>query len=136
MGLNHKCFYSIFLVFVWSIPVLVININPLHNPIAKIMGISPEEFTKAMYKNNSNGDWMEFAPEAVKLKWVGQVIDGAIEQSLRGKSSPMPTSRPVPRRSVEQIDEDGIPYMLLPRLRPYDMYYLFNPDKYYRYAGK
>ena len=32
----------------------------------------------------------------------------------------------------ESLDEEGIPFMALPRLEPFDFYYLYNPDEYYR----
>lgn len=33
---------------------------------------------------------------------------------------------------VEEIDADGKPFTYLPRLNPKDVYFLYNPDSYYR----
>ena len=32
----------------------------------------------------------------------------------------------------EALDEDGRPVMYLPRINPKDVYFLYNPDGYYR----
>ena len=32
----------------------------------------------------------------------------------------------------EKIDEKGQRYVSLPRLDPFDLYYIYNPDRYYR----
>ncbi len=44
--------------------------------VAKKMGISLDKFIKEMYKNSPNGNWLEFADQAKKLKWVDHVIKG------------------------------------------------------------
>ena len=33
---------------------------------------------------------------------------------------------------AEQVDSDGRRYIKLPHLNPLDLYFLYNPDKYYR----
>ena len=33
---------------------------------------------------------------------------------------------------TETLDEKGHPFMFLPRPNPKDVYYLYNPDGYYR----
>jgi hypothetical protein len=33
----------------------------------------------------------------------------------------------------EKVDEKGQAYVSLPRLRPFDFYFLYNRDGYYRY---
>ena len=33
----------------------------------------------------------------------------------------------------EQIDQDGNPFVRLPRPNPVDHYYMHNPDNYYRF---
>ena len=54
----------------------------LADPVAKKMGVSYDEFTELMYKNNSDGDWAEFANDAVKLKWVGQIVNEIREEGI------------------------------------------------------
>lgn len=129
----------------------------LAEPIAKKMGISTEQFIDRMYKEVSSGDWMEFADEAQKLKWVDHVVDEIHETSLvkspdaRSATPTQPTVVPV-RRTIageaaetaipiratgmdlyEQIDEEGRPFVRLPRPNPIDCYYMHNPDNYYRF---
>ena len=51
--------------------------------VANKMGISLEEFRKQMYKNSSHGNWIEFAEEAQRLRWVDHVIKGVIETGIK-----------------------------------------------------
>ena len=101
-------------------------------PVAKKMGLTLEEFRKKMYKNNSNGNWLEFADVAVKYKWVNRIIQEIREDSYIKK----PTDT-MPRpwwygRFEEKLDSSGRPFIKLPRLGPCDYYFIHNPDKYYR----
>ena len=34
---------------------------------------------------------------------------------------------------VEKTDDKGRAYVQLPRLKPFDLYFIYNPDGYYRY---
>ncbi|MEO0477045.1 MAG: ATP-dependent Clp protease proteolytic subunit, partial [Planctomycetota bacterium] len=47
----------------------------LADPVAEKMGVTYDEFTELMYKNNSDGDWAEFADKAKELKWVNNVVE-------------------------------------------------------------
>lgn len=51
-------------------------------PVARKMGLSHDQFVKKMYENNSQGDWVEFAPEAAKLKWVTTVVNEIRDRSV------------------------------------------------------
>ena len=111
--------------------------DKLAGPIAKKMGISTDEFIKRMYKKNSDGDWSEFATEAIKLKWVDHIVKRVQE-----------TATIVNPDSIEKDDNDdddddifslkeikdnnGKPCIYLPRLNPMDVYFMYNPDGYYR----
>ena len=120
----------------------------LATPVAKKMGVSLKEFVKLMYKNNSDGDWREFADRARKLKWIDHVVYEIVELSVTVKpQKPAPPRLQVfIRRSQEQknfsqepeagptVDKDGGAFFRLPRLTPYDVYFLHNPDNYYRLA--
>ncbi len=119
----------------------------LAGPIAAKMGISTEEFIKKMYSKVSTGDWSEFADKAVSLKWVDHIVD-EIRETAQVKHPdltprPLPTFTFLPLRGsseatatipymTEGIDEKGRPCMFLPRPNPKDVYYMFNPDGYYR----
>ena len=113
----------------------------LAGPIAKKMGLTLDEFIKRMYDNDSGGDWVEFADEARNLKWVDHIVNEIRETSLLEnpdkKPKPMPTLIPLRGEAQgevygEQINQHGERFHLLPRLVPYDFYYLYNPDNFYR----
>jgi ATP-dependent Clp protease protease subunit len=112
----------------------------LASPIAKKMGITMDEFIAQMYKNDSGGDWVEFADQAKKLKWVDHIVSEVRETSLleHPDKKPKPPPQLLPLRAEdepitgEQISETGERFHRLPRLVPYDFYYLYNPDNFYR----
>jgi ATP-dependent Clp protease protease subunit len=118
----------------------------LAGPIAAKMGISTGDFIKRMYSKVSSGDWSEFADKATQLKWIDFIVDD-IRETAQLKHpdlnpKPAPTFTILPLRGAESsapipymtegIDEKGRPCMFLPRPNPKDVYYLFNPDGYYR----
>ncbi len=106
----------------------------LASPVATKMGISTDEFIKAMYEKSSGGDWSEFGDKAKELKWVNNILTGIEETSLN--KDPDTTEKPKPAAAPaafeETLDADGKPCMFLPRLNPKDVYFLYNPDGYYR----
>lgn len=101
-------------------------------PVAKKMGISTDEFIKKMYARSTSGDWSEFADEAKKLKWVNHIVDGILESSIT--MNPDSDEKEADKKTalVEEIDPDGKVFTYLPRLNPKDVYFLYNPDGYYR----
>jgi ATP-dependent Clp protease protease subunit len=107
-------------------------------PIANKMGITPDELIKRMYARSSSGDWTEFATDAQKLKWVNHVVEGIDETSVvknpdAQKAAPPSVAIPMrPTALAEEVDADGKPFAWLPRLQPKDVYFLYNPDGYYR----
>jgi len=109
----------------------------LHVPVIKKMGISIEEFRKKMYEKNSDGDWEEFGDKAVEYKWatgtVDEIEETGITKNPDEKTPPRTLGRPVSTLHLdEQTDEEGQRYMSLPRLAPFDFYFIYNPDRYYR----
>lgn len=110
----------------------------LATPIATKMGISTEEFIKRMYAHTTSGDWSEFGDKAHELKWVNHIISGVEETSFTKDpdAKPQPSAAPAaPTRTSslsEEVDPDGRPFTWLPRLSPKDVYFLYNPDGYYR----
>jgi ATP-dependent Clp protease protease subunit len=108
----------------------------LGTPVAVKMGIPAEEFIKRMYAKSSSGDWSEFATEAQKLKWVDHIVQGIDETSVikdpDAAAGTPATSPPKPAALAEEIDSNGKPFAWLPRLEPKDVYFLYNPDGYYR----
>ncbi len=116
----------------------------LAGPIAAKMGISAEDFIKKMYAKASTGDWSEFADKAWQLKWVDHIVDEIREtgQVKHPDLAAKPAPAVVAPRSAgagdavaylaEVLDDKGRPCMYLPRPNPKDVYYLYNPDGYYR----
>lgn len=109
----------------------------LAEPLAKKMGITTDEFIKKMYQKNSDGDWVEFATEAQKLKWVDHIVKRIKETSQtthpdlhEGDSDEDDDSAFAALK--ETVDKDGKACIFLPRLNPHDVYFLHNPDGYYR----
>lgn len=108
----------------------------LAQPIADKMGISTDQFIKDMYAKSSSGDWMEFADEAQKLKWVNHVVTRIQETSLLTNPDRKETKNEDEKSATAaaqiQHDKNGQPVHYLPRLNPKDVYFLYNPDNYYR----
>ncbi len=102
-------------------------------PVATKMGLTLEEFISQMYEKNSDGDWREFGDKASELKWIDQVVERIWEMSVDRNPDRFGRSMITARSDlVEAIDQDGRPFVALPRLEPFDFYYLYNPDNYYR----
>ncbi len=106
----------------------------LAEPVAKKVGYSLDGWTKEMYKHSSDGDWQEFGDEAVKLKWVDRVVHEVretgfvkdpdeVKDEAKGKKSFM---------LAVTADAQGRESVRLPRLQPFDAYWIYNPDQYYR----
>jgi ATP-dependent Clp protease protease subunit len=104
----------------------------LHVPVAEKMGISLDEFRKKMYEKNSNGDWQEFGDKAVDLKWATNVVH-EIDETGFTKNPDVESNVPKPAFWLgEKTDEKGARFVSLPRLQPFDFYFIYNPDRYYR----
>lgn len=108
----------------------------LASPIAERMGITKEEFIKRMYEHSTSGDWSEFGIDAQKLGWVKHIVDGIEETSFRrspdARKAPTESSPKTAADMATGIDPDGQPYAILPRINPKDVYFLYNPDGFYR----
>lgn len=102
-------------------------------PIAEKMNLTLDEFIAMMYEKNSDGDWREFGDRASELKWIDQVVDRIWEMSVDRNPDKFGKSLIFAEDILkESLDEDGKPFVALPRLEPFDFYYLYNPDRYYR----
>ena len=103
-------------------------------PIAQKMGLSTDELIKRMYAHSSSGDWSEFGDKAKELNWVNHIINGVEETSFTKDpdAKPSPPVPPVKTALAEELDAEGRPFVWLPRLNPKDVYFLYNPDGYYR----
>ncbi len=102
-------------------------------PIAAKMGITADRFIELMYEKASSGDWVEFADEAQKLKWVDHIVE-TIEETAILKDPDKAEANDVTARFQieEQVDEEGRPFIWLPRIDPTDVWFLHNPDGYFR----
>ncbi|MBL7076285.1 MAG: ATP-dependent Clp protease proteolytic subunit [Kiritimatiellae bacterium] len=108
----------------------------LHATVAEKMGLSMDEFYKRMYEKNSDGDWQEFADQAQKLRWVDHVVEEIREEGIVKKPE---GEQPQPIWWFFMKDQATPPdpknnYVLLPRLKPFDYYFVYNPDGYYRWT--
>jgi ATP-dependent Clp protease protease subunit len=105
----------------------------LSDPVAKKMGLSLDAFTKKMYEHNSDGDWDEFADQAVKLKWVDHVVHEIRETGFVKEPEEKKDEKPKMAFGLaEESDANGARFVRLPRLQPYDAYWIHNGDNYYR----
>jgi len=106
----------------------------LGEPTAKKVGLTLDGFVKKMYENNSDGDWEEFGDRAVALGWATHVVREIRETGVTKR--PDPDKKPVPPSFFfglkEETDEKGARFVSLPRLEPFDLYWIYNPDRYYR----
>jgi ATP-dependent Clp protease protease subunit len=109
----------------------------LIEPVADKMGITAAEFTKKMYEHSADGNWSEFADEAVDYKWIDHIINGIIDTSFKKQPSEEESEENLLRRLIfsqeEQADAHGQRYIKLPPLESLDFYYLYNPNNYYHY---
>lgn len=107
----------------------------LAEPVAKKMGLTLDEFVERMYDENSDGDWREFADQAKENNWIDVIVDRVWEMAVDKDPDRFGTRRyaSAPVHLNEARDEQGRPYIELPRLEPFDFYYLYNPDNYYRF---
>jgi len=103
----------------------------LDTPVVKKMGITMDEFRKEMYEKNSDGDWQEFGDNAVKYKWADYVVN-RIDETGVVKNPDYSDGTKKNFYSNEKTDENGNRYLSLPRLEPFDFYFIYNPDRYYR----
>lgn len=107
----------------------------LGTPIANKMGVTTDELIKMMYDHSSGGDWSEFGEDAQKLKWVNHIVKGIDETSFTTDPDleEKPARAPAKTATLtEEIDPNGKSFAWLPRLGPKDVYFLYNPDGYYR----
>ena len=105
----------------------------LAEPIAEKMGVSLDRFVELMYENNSNGDWEEFAQEAVNLRWVNHIVTEARETGLRDHPGSAGPTLPMFFEAMK-TDENGRRYIELPPLQPFDHYFMYDPNNFYREA--
>ncbi len=106
----------------------------LMTPVAERMGLTLAEFFDAMYEHNSDGNWYEFADNALELGWIDGVVTEVEDTSYLRMPLEMPEDEPQGMflQAEEKIDAQGNRYMQLPHLGPGDFYYMYNPDNYYR----
>ncbi len=109
----------------------------INTPVAKKMGLTLDQFRKKMYEHNSDGDWEEYGDNAVKLKWAGTVVNRIEETGVVKQPGAIPSIGYASMStqglvSEEKIDANGNRYVALPRIDPFDYYYMYNPDNYFR----
>lgn len=103
----------------------------LADPVAKKMGVTYDEFVKQMYANNSNGDWEAFADKAKELKWVDHVVAEIREAGFRDQPTGTRASLPFWMENM-QTDDKGNRYVTLPPLMPFDYWFMYDPNDFFR----
>lgn len=105
----------------------------LAEPVAEKMGVTQDQFVAMMYQHNSDGDWEEFGDKAKDLKWVSAIVQEIREEGIRQRPEGSQWEGfPFIFFQNEEVDAEGNRFVRLPRLEPFDYYYLYNPDRYYR----
>ncbi|UPT73420.1 MAG: ATP-dependent Clp protease proteolytic subunit [Elusimicrobiota bacterium] len=105
----------------------------LRDPIARKMGTSMEKFTARMYERNVDGDWEEFADEAVRLKWIDHIVHEIKETGMLKEPGSKDDEKPkLAFGLAEESDAKGERYVRLPKLQHSDAYFLYSRDGYYR----
>jgi ATP-dependent Clp protease protease subunit len=105
----------------------------LAEPVAQKVGMSLDAFTKQMYAHNSDGNWEEFGDEAVKLKWADHVVHEIRETGFLKEPGGNKDEKPkMAFGMAEETDAHGARFVRLPRLQPFDAYWIDNTDGYYR----
>lgn len=106
----------------------------LHEPVAEKMGIDLDTFYEQMYANNSDGDWLEFADQAIDLKWVDHIVEAIREEGIIQKPSsqmPMQRFRITIENQQNSVNNDRMHQILLPQPEPFDYYFLYDPEQRY-----
>lgn len=103
----------------------------LAEPVAEKMGLTYDQLTAKMYENNSDGDWAEFADEAVKLKWVNTIVHEIREAGVRDRPTSDRWALPFFFQMMEE-DDEGERYIRMPPLQPFDHYFMYDPTNFYR----
>lgn len=104
----------------------------LATPVAARMGLTLDQFIARMYQQNSDGNWREFADAARELKWVDDIVHTIWETSLDKNPDRFGSRASLALRLEEKVDAEGNPFVILPRLAPFDCYFVYNPDRYFR----
>lgn len=102
----------------------------VNEPVARRMGVSVEEFVKLMYRNNSDGAWIVFGEEAVKLRWADKIITRIVEDGVDDM-----VASPGSGRAYffgEYKDAEGRTRIELPPLAPGDAWMIHDPQGLYR----
>jgi ATP-dependent Clp protease protease subunit len=100
-------------------------------PVCKKLGLTEEQFVAQMYSHNSQGDWSEFADRARQLHWVDHVVNEVRERGVEELKPDQAAGSKTKSELEEQTDDSGRPYVRLPRLKPFDYWYLYDPDGYF-----
>ncbi|MEL6412752.1 MAG: ATP-dependent Clp protease proteolytic subunit [Bacteroidota bacterium] len=108
----------------------------LGGAIAKKMGISLKNLEKKFYEKSARGNWVEFADNAKRLKWVDHIISGIRASDVLAMPDPADytqakyISQYFGFEAAAQSPESSVVY--LPPLGYQDFYYLYNPDNRYQ----
>lgn len=103
----------------------------LLGPLCDKLKMTQAKFVREMYRHDSSGDWSEFADRAARLGWVERVVNEVRERGVTQLSA-VTGEGALARERAERRDAQGRSYVELPRLRPFDLWFLHDPGDYYR----
>ena len=93
--------------------------------VANKMGITVDEFVAKMYAAVSTGDWKVLGTEAVKLKWVTNVVERMTEEGVNTTST---------APALAAIKPEGLNgTTALNPLTPFDIWWIYDPSTEFIY---
>ncbi len=106
-------------------------------PVAKKMGISLNELDKRFYDNAVGGNWVEYADDAKKIKWVDLIVTDIRDTNVIKKPDPRDYTwknyiEDYYRTGIISQEDEYSDIVYLPKLAGDDFYYIYNPDNKYR----
>ena len=99
----------------------------INQEVAAKIGVSLDEFVKQMYAASVTGDWMIMGDEAVRRRWVSDLVERMSEDSIETLAR-VPVATPVIRVVSADGERERIP---LPILQPGDAWLMHDPNSIY-----
>lgn len=96
----------------------------INREVAAKVGLSLDEFVRRMYAATVTGDWRVTGDEAVRLRWVGALVDRVEEEGITALAQP---ARLQPTVTVVRPAGDAAQDILPPAL-PGDAWLIYEPN--------
>lgn len=96
----------------------------INRQVAAKVGLSLDEFVRRMYAATVTGDWRVTGEEAVRLRWVGTLVDRIQEDGVTALAQP---ARPQPTVTIVRPATEAAQEILPPAL-PGDAWLIHEPN--------